>query len=275
VKAGMVVVAAAGNYGKGSNGHTVYGGITTPGIEPAVITVGAVTTWGTPSRSDDTVASYSSRGPTIDHILKPDVTAPGSRIISTMSPGNLFVTNYPQTQIDNNYMKLSGTSMATPIVAGAAAMMLSANPDLTPNMVKAILMYTSEKRGGLLDWGVGYVNIAGAMDLSANINAKASVGQYWLKQPNLPYSENINGYTAVWGKTITWGEGGYAGNSLNFNKLAWSQTIVWGETITWEETIVWGETIVWETSVAAESGSINGQTITWDDLLAQSIVWDE
>ena len=52
-------------------------------------------------------------------------------------------------------------------------MMLSANPDLTPNMVKAILMYTSEKRGGLLDWGVGYVNIAGAMDLSANINAKA------------------------------------------------------------------------------------------------------
>ena len=63
-EAGIVVVTAAGNYGKDIRGQKVYGGINSPGIEPSVITVGASNTFGTDARSDDTVASYSSRGPT-------------------------------------------------------------------------------------------------------------------------------------------------------------------------------------------------------------------
>src|SRR5262249_43401451 len=149
---------------KDSNGNKQYGAIVTPGIEPSVITVGAVTTWGTPSRTDDVVASYSSSGPTIDGILKPDITAPGSRIVSSMSPKDYIITANPNLKITNEYMMLSGTSMSAPAVSGTVAMMLDAQPLLTPNAVKAILMFTAEKRGGSpLDWGAGYLNMDGAM----------------------------------------------------------------------------------------------------------------
>src|SRR5262249_22598826 len=80
---GMAVVASAGNYGKSTNGQIVYGGIVSPGNSPAAITVGAVDTHQTVVRSDDTIASYSSRGPTaIDGLIKPDIVAPGNKVTS-------------------------------------------------------------------------------------------------------------------------------------------------------------------------------------------------
>ena len=79
VDAGIVVVAAAGNNGKDAEGRKVYGQIHSPGIEPAAITVGATNTYGTDSRSDDAVASYSSRGPTRSHTLD----ARGARLTTT------------------------------------------------------------------------------------------------------------------------------------------------------------------------------------------------
>ena len=272
VKAGIVVVASAGNYGHDTLGNIVYGGITTPGIEPSVITVGAVTTYGTPSRSDDVIAKYSSRGPTIDHILKPDISAPASRMISTESKDSYLITTNHDLQIDKVYMKLSGTSMAAPVISGAAAMILSKVPALAPNAVKAILMYTAEKRGSPLEWGAGYVNIAGAMDLAMNVDPAVASNQYWLKPlAVLPSYELINGYAATWGQTIVWGDSAYTGNSLLYNKSVWSQTIVWGDTIVWDETICWGETIVWLTNVLAETTKLDAQTIVWGD----TIVWDE
>src|SRR6185295_1470975 len=139
VKAGLVVVAAAGNYGQDSNKKIVFGGISSPGNEPSVITVGAMKSWGTDSRSDDTVANYSSRGPTyIDKLIKPDIMAPGSNVVSVMSSGwNTLVREYPSIKVDNNNMVLSGTSMAAGVVTGAVAEMLEKNPYLTPNTVKA------------------------------------------------------------------------------------------------------------------------------------------
>src|SRR5207248_8780668 len=90
-KNGIVVVVAAGNNGRfqDTNG---YGTITSPGNDPYVITVGAMKPMGTPDRSDDLIASYSSKGPTIvDHIVKPDVVAPGNLLVSTeTSSTNLY-----------------------------------------------------------------------------------------------------------------------------------------------------------------------------------------
>ena len=91
--AGIVVVAAAGNNGKSSSGEKIYGQIHSPGNEPSAITVGASNSFGTDARSDDTVTTYSSRGPTrsyrtddnavrhYDNLLKPDLTAPGNKIV--------------------------------------------------------------------------------------------------------------------------------------------------------------------------------------------------
>ena len=80
VKAGLVVVASAGNYGLAPEGRQVYGSVTSPGISPYAITVGALRTQGTADPGDDEVAPWSSKGPTmVDHIVKPDLVAPGRR----------------------------------------------------------------------------------------------------------------------------------------------------------------------------------------------------
>src|SRR4051812_16124951 len=96
VDAGMVVVAAAGNFGKLAAGTPVVGGIIPPGNRPAALTVGALTTFGSPQRSDDRMASYSSRGPTlIDRVLKPEIVAPGNKIIATAAAGPCLAETYP------------------------------------------------------------------------------------------------------------------------------------------------------------------------------------
>src|SRR4029079_17441308 len=96
-RAGIVVVASAGNFGKTTDGKAIYGGITTPGISPFAITVGALNTKGTPFRSDDEVASYSSKGPTmVDHLVKPDLVAPGNKVLSLAAPGSTLVKDHPE-----------------------------------------------------------------------------------------------------------------------------------------------------------------------------------
>ena len=140
-KAGIVVVTAAGNLGR--NGSAT---IISPANDPYVITVGAMKTMGTGGRGDDLVASYSSKGPTyLDQIVKPDIVAPGNLIGSLRAPASAIVREFPGNALFDSYMRLSGTSMASPMVAGAAALLLQAEPGLTPDGVKARLMRTSFK----------------------------------------------------------------------------------------------------------------------------------
>src|SRR5437867_3755921 len=94
---GITVVAAAGNMGKNATGQLQYGAITAPGNAPWVLTVGASSTMGTLTRSDDTMASYSSRGPSyIDYLAKPDLVAPGTGTVSLAVPGSTFYTTKAQ-----------------------------------------------------------------------------------------------------------------------------------------------------------------------------------
>src|SRR6185295_18828069 len=88
---GITVVAAAGNRGEDADGHLQYGGITAPGNAPWVLTVGASSTMGTLTRADDTMANYSSSGPTfLDFAAKPDLVAPGTGTVSLAVPGSTF-----------------------------------------------------------------------------------------------------------------------------------------------------------------------------------------
>jgi serine protease AprX len=165
-RAGIVVVAAAGNQGRNNNGGVNgyggingYGTIEAPGNDPFVITVGAMNTVGTPSRVDDKMTSYSSKGPTLyDHIVKPDIVAPGNHVVSVLSSATatlftqMSTTQLPNsyyirggTGISTDYYILNGTSMATPVVSGAAALLIQQNPSITPDQVKARLMKTAYK----------------------------------------------------------------------------------------------------------------------------------
>src|SRR5205085_8468476 len=109
-----------------------------------------------------------------DSLIKPDLVAPGNKIIDAESDGNLIVTQHPELDAGINpsdnrkMMYMNGTSMATPVVAGAAALLLQANPNLTPNMVKMILMYTAQPLANfnMLEQGTGEVNIEGAVRLA-------------------------------------------------------------------------------------------------------------
>ncbi len=150
---GLVVCAAAGNNGPDKST------INSPGIDPRVITVGAVDDKNTISVKDDTVASFSSRGPTPDGLAKPDVVAPGMRIVSLRVPGSYIDRTAPFSRAGSWYTSLSGTSMATPICAGVAAIVLGIKPALTPDKVKILLMSTcrtistdpSAQGSGLID----------------------------------------------------------------------------------------------------------------------------
>lgn len=173
VKAGIVVVASAGNYGMTSTGAPVLGGITSPGNSPAALTVGAIDTAGTADRSDDTVAPYSSKGPTaIDLAIKPDVVAPGTRIVSLEAAGSYISKTYPQWHVagtgNNAYLRLSGTSMAAAVVSGGVALLLNAEPSLSPAQIK-VVMQTGARfipSAGLIGGGTGGVDFAQSLKIA-------------------------------------------------------------------------------------------------------------
>lgn len=151
---GIVVCAAAGNEGPDK------GTIANPGINRDIITVGAASDNNTVTISDDTIADFSSRGPTICNDTKPDIVTPGVGIISLRSPNSFLDKFSPDKRVGDWYFSLSGTSMATPICAGAVALMLEANPDLTPLKVKTLLMEGVEDLGDSPNaQGAGYINM--------------------------------------------------------------------------------------------------------------------
>src|SRR5436190_1873486 len=132
----IVTVASAGNIGKDASGNEVLGGVTSPGNCPYAITAGTVNTKGTPFRGDDVIATYSSRGPTaIDHILKPDLLAPGNKVRSLLAPNAAIAQQYPEKVVGSGAdarLELSGTSISSAVVAGAGALLFGSTAKAKP-----------------------------------------------------------------------------------------------------------------------------------------------
>jgi serine protease AprX len=145
---GIVVVAAAGNRGDAADAVQY-----APGNDPYAISVGATDEVDTLDPGDDTTAAFSSRGVTQDGAAKPEVLAPGARIVAPLAMGSAFQTLCPQCVIGGAYLRIGGTSMAAPVVAGAAALLLQARPDLNPDEVKALLTANTRVTAG--DLGLG------------------------------------------------------------------------------------------------------------------------
>jgi serine protease AprX len=299
VRAGIVVVVAAGNYGYNpATGATGYGGIASPGNAPSAITVGAAVTNNTVTRSDDRLATYSSRGPSwYDGVAKPDVLAPGQAMVSNGALGSTLAADYPSLVLTsglNKYLKLSGSSMATGVVSGLVAIMVEANeyggyqrwyqtqsglrrnqktafvapPSLTSNAIKALLQYTATRihdGSGVayapLEQGSGLVNGLGAVALAYLTDTTKAAGQYWMTF-DMPPSTDFGGTEEAWAQTVIWGTRILRGTSVvDLNQVAWAENIVWGT----------GElnTIVSGTLSRDEEDNIVWGTLVEDD----NVVW--
>jgi serine protease AprX len=284
VEAGIVVVAAAGNLGTTEDGTPQVGGITSPGNAPWVLTVGASSHQGTRTRRDDSVGAFSSRGPTwIDGDMKPDIVAPGVGTESLAAANSTLYHTYSDYLLDGTrrtafkpYLSLTGTSMAAPVVAGTVALMLEANPDLTPNAVKAILQYTAQEREGT-SWfaqGAGMLNTLGAIRMADFFEQP----QEGLETPG----DTIEGEWVAWSQHLFWGNNRIAGGLPLPGSNAWATDVEWGAQATAAGTpVVWGvrvdDTIVWSTHRSGDDTivwSTNGRdTIVWSTYSDDTIVW--
>ena len=255
VDAGIVVVASAGNLGQNSQGQKQTGGITSPGNAPWVLTVGASSEEGTSRRNNDTIAGFSSQGPTwIDFAAKPDIVAPGVGIESLSDPRSTLYYSLPKMLLSGSllglsykpYLSLSGTSMSAPVVAGTVALMLEANPKLTPNAVKAILQYTAQVKSGssLLAQGAGILNARGAVRLAKFFaSPTSSLGSM---------GDSIQGDWVPWARHILWGNYRLTGGMPLPGSNAWNLSQRWGALNTSAgKRVVWGalldDNIVWST----------------------------
>jgi len=165
---GITVVAAAGN--EGPDAMT----IGSPGNLPYLITVGAVTdSWTLDTRDDDYIPDFSSRGPTPNAHIKPDIVAPGGHMTGITRPGSTLTRDYPDYILRTGEFVMTGTSQASALVSGLIALLLQLEPDLSPNDIKCKLMSSAElaiNDDGLLAYspfqqGSGYVNVTRAITL--------------------------------------------------------------------------------------------------------------
>jgi serine protease AprX len=287
VASGVVVVASAGNAGKDAEGRTVLGSVSTPGNAPGVITVGALNTWNTVTRDDDSVTTYSSRGPTrFDMMLKPDVVAPGNKIVSLEAAGSYLATRYPANHVagsgTNAYSRMSGTSMAAAMVSGGVALLLQSTPGLTPRHVKVALQITAEgmPEAGMVSAGTGSVNL-----YSARKVASGNDGLFGILSTLLIGGRPVTGSGFAFLKPgarldQSWRGGPVrAFGVIDARKSGWSSRtswsapsqIIWGDTNMWtaDQQIIWGDQIF----------NPGGQQIIWGDQVfnptGQQIIWGD
>jgi serine protease AprX len=285
--AGIVVVVAAGNYGRNdSAGTSGYGTIAAPGNDPYVITVGAMKTMGTAGRGDDLIASYSSKGPTLfDHVVKPDIVAPGNQVRSLLNSttGTIYSKYYSARvsvayyatgygySYSSAYLNMSGTSMATPVVSGAVALLLQQHPSLTPDQVKARLMKTASKSFPTMSStvyqgvtyvsyydaftvGAGYLDVAAALantDVAAgSAQSPVAVRDAVTGQVSMVYANGV-----IWGSGLIWGSGVIWGSTnVGSSGLIWGSGVIWGSTMTGGTGLIWG---------SGTNGTVDPAGIIW------------
>jgi serine protease AprX len=272
--AGVTVVVSAGNTGP------LAGTVTTPGTDPYVVTVGALDDNGTSLPLDDLMSVFSARGrTTFDYLSKPDLVAPGRKMVSLRSPGSALDTLFADRQVTANgaltadYYRLSGTSMAAPIVAGVVALMVERNPSLSPSQIKKRLKSTATALmfGTAFDRGAGLVNAYKAVssvdpgreyapdrvsDAFAKDMRKFIQGQPFVWR-DLTYHGGVDTAGMTW-EGVTW-------ENVRWDAVTW-ENVTW-EGFTWEgvtwEGVTW-ETLTWQSTDQQSTGAQSGTGASWD-----------
>ena len=219
---GVVVVVSAGNKGSGA--------IYPPANDPFAITVGAVDDKGTGAITDDVVSNFSAYGNSEDGAVKPDLVAPGTNITARLVNQNMgLAKSHPANKVGTQYFRMSGTSMAAPMVSGAAALLLQDEPGLTPDQVKYRLMATANKSWNgykTIKAGAGYLDVYAAVTGATNGSANIGI---------LPSQLLSTGP-----QPITWGSVGW--ESVGWESVGW-ESVGW-ESVGWES-VGW-ESVGWE-----------------------------
>jgi serine protease AprX len=257
---GVVVVAAAGNSG---------GAPDSPGADPYPITVGATDDRQTVGVDDDLLNSFSAYGTPAGSTAKPDVVAPGRRIVATRAPGSTLDRLLPDRVVTASngatYFRLTGTSMSTAVVSGVVALLLQRQPGLTPDQVKAILKGTARPFGQASGatpnpaaMGAGLVNAYAAA--TSNVRPPSNRGI----RPSDTAARTL--YSALYGHPLIWRDtgllGGIVWGLLTWNNLAWDN-LAW-DNIAWDN-LAW-DNIAWD--------NLAWDNIAWDNLAWDNLAWD-
>ena len=165
-KAGIVVVAAAGNTGY-QRGHDAPG-LADPAYDPTVIAVGGYNTGGNGGPRNDTMGAYSASSAGCGSCKNPDFVAPGTHIQGLRDPGSYIDQNHPEGVLDDRYFRGSGTSEATAITSGIVALILQRFPNLTPDQVKNFIADNARRLPGADTQAQG----AGEIDLGKLLTLK-------------------------------------------------------------------------------------------------------
>lgn len=227
---GIVVVVSAGN-----NASTAPEVVYPPANDPFVIAVGSTDDLETATPTDDVLAAeFSVFGTTPDGFFRPDIVTPGTYIISALADASNFKTQFPyyhQGVIDasGNLVKLnfiaSGTSISSGMVAGAAALLLQARPDLNPDQVKYLLMESATPLEGQPGVGSGSLNIAKAIEMALSYGEGVTVPMANTGKPasglltsgDDPIQWNSVNWNSVNWNSVNW-------NSVNWNSVNWNST---------------------------------------------------
>jgi serine protease AprX len=208
-RSGVVVVASAGNRGAAADAAWY-----PPGNDPFIISVGALDHNQTVAAPDDRLAPFSSRGRTQEGLAKPDLVAPGRRIVAPLAAGATLAQLYPDRMTDDRYIRLSGTSMAAPMVSGAVALLLERYPALTPDQVKWLLLQSADGYAGQPD-AAGVVDVGAALQRAASGDiGHANVGLLPSIARLLPSA--VTAWDQVYWSQLYW-------DQLYWDQLYWDQ----------------------------------------------------
>ena len=258
---GVVVVAAAGNYGLEDRASGV---LFAPGNDPFVITVGAIDLEGSTNVKKHDVPSWSAYGRTYDGFMKPDLAAAGRYMVGAIPADATLAAQKAANLVSPGYIRLSGTSFAAPVVAGAAAQILARHPEWTPDQVKGALMTTARRLSPdevpPHSAGVGEINAWKASELRNPPNPNKGLGRFMRTDSSTgaPVFDAVSwadaAHASVSWDAVSWADVSWA--DVSWADVSWSD-VSWAD-VSWADVLAVAD-VSWEDNANDETAPAEGE----------------